>query len=295
MKRIPLVVATLANLSVSAFAARLTPVDSELAPDWFAWTDTCNVYVLRDGDAALSIDLGDGSVLDHLGEIGVKHVERVLFTHHHREQCQGAPRLKGTGAKVAAPEAERALFERPTDFRKLNMRLGDPFTIHGSSCVRPPIQPVPLDRTSKANETFRWRGHEFLCLATPGNSPGGMTYLLNRENRWLAFSGDVMLDGAKMHTWYDTEWDYGYGAGIRALRKSVTQLAAREMALLLPSHGPAVREPRKQFLAFGEKLERLEKLYVRGYGGQGGFGRPRRCLQTHVPNLRRCSRPRSRT
>lgn len=85
INRIPFVVATLASFSVSAFAARLTPVDSELAPDWFVWTDTCNVYVLRDGDAALLIDLGDGSVLDHLGEIGVKRVVWVLFTHHHRE------------------------------------------------------------------------------------------------------------------------------------------------------------------------------------------------------------------
>src|SRR5213593_3097280 len=57
-------------------------------PQLFAWSDTCNVYVLRDGDAALLIDLGDGSVLEHLGEIGVKRVEWVLFTHHHREQCQ---------------------------------------------------------------------------------------------------------------------------------------------------------------------------------------------------------------
>ena len=39
----------------------------EVLPDLFEWTDTCNVYVLRDGDAALLIDLGDGSVLEHLG------------------------------------------------------------------------------------------------------------------------------------------------------------------------------------------------------------------------------------
>jgi len=28
--------------------------------------------VIRDGDAALLVDLGDGSVRDHLGKIGVK-------------------------------------------------------------------------------------------------------------------------------------------------------------------------------------------------------------------------------
>jgi glyoxylase-like metal-dependent hydrolase (beta-lactamase superfamily II) len=83
--------------------AELTLVDEELTPDLFVWTDTCNVYVLRDGDAALLIDLGDGSVLDRLEDIGVKRVEWVLFTHHHREQCQGAPRLNM--AQVACNQA----------------------------------------------------------------------------------------------------------------------------------------------------------------------------------------------
>src|SRR4029453_4171524 len=71
---------------------RRLAIDSPI--DFFVWTDTCNVYVLREGETALLIDLGDGSVLDHLSQIGVKNVEWVLFTHHHREQSQGASRLK---------------------------------------------------------------------------------------------------------------------------------------------------------------------------------------------------------
>ena len=143
-------------------------------PDLFVWTDTCNVYVLRDGDAALLIDLGDGSVLDHLAEIGVKRVEWVLFTHHHREQCQGYPRLKKWNAKIGAPEAERALFERPADFRKMKVRLNDAFTIYGSSYVRPPIQPIPVDRAFQRMDTFEWRGHSFWCLDTRGLIVDGM-------------------------------------------------------------------------------------------------------------------------
>src|SRR5579859_1294471 len=100
-------------------------------PGLFVWTDTCNVYVLKDGDRALLIDLGDASVLEHLGEIGVRKVDWVLFTHHHREQCQGAPKLSGVPA--AGPAAERELFEQPSKFRKMNVRLGDAFTIHGAS------------------------------------------------------------------------------------------------------------------------------------------------------------------
>jgi glyoxylase-like metal-dependent hydrolase (beta-lactamase superfamily II) len=256
--------------AAGCWAAGFSQPDAAEHPDLYRWTDTCNVHVLRDGDAGLLIDLGDGSVLNHLGEIGVKRIEWVLFTHHHREQCQGAARLNGTGAKVAAPEAERTFFERPLDYRKMQVSLGDAFTIHGSSYVRPPIQPIPLDRTFKTNDTFTWRGHEFVCLDTPGNSPGSMTFLLQRGGRTFAFSGDLMLEGAKMHTWFDTEWDYGFAAGIQALRQSVARLSAQGPALLLPSQGKVIRAPQAQLGRYAEKLARLENLYLRGYDPEGG-------------------------
>lgn len=265
MKSLLLILAVLAGFCGPTSAARWVPVDPRRAPDLFVWTDTCNVYALREGDAALLIDLGDGSALDHLGEIGVRRVEWVLFTHHHREQCQGAPRLAGTGARTGGPEAERALFETPASFRKVNASLGDPFTIHGTSYVRPPIHPVPLDRTFQPDEVFEWRGHRLACVSTPGNSPGAMSYLLGQGGRVQAFSGDLMMEGARMHTWFDTEWDYGFGAGIQALRASVDRLAARKPAMLLPSHGRVVRRPEAQLAVYGRKLDRLLELYVRGY------------------------------
>lgn len=270
MKHFFLFLATVVGLSQSALAAKFSPLGARVAPEIFLWTDTCNVYVLRDGDAALLIDLGDGTVLDHLAEIGVKHIEWVLFTHHHREQCQGAPRLQGSAAKIAAPEAERALFEKPATFRKVDVSLGDAFTIHGASYVRPPIQPIPLDRTFSTNDTFTWRRREFRCVDTPGNSPGAMTYLLKQKDRVIGFSGDVMLEGAKMHTWFDTEWDYGFAAGIKALRESVARITTEEPGLLLPSHGKPIRNPQKQLREYADKLERLQKLYVRGYDPEGG-------------------------
>ncbi len=36
----------------------------------------------------------------------------MLHTHHHRDQCAGTPRIREHGAKVAAPEYERHLFEQ---------------------------------------------------------------------------------------------------------------------------------------------------------------------------------------
>ena len=257
--------------------------DAKAFPDLFLWSDTCNVYVLRDGEAAVLIDLGDGSVLDLIEKIGVKRVEWVLFTHHHREQCQGSPRLYGTGAKVAGPEAERALFERPAEFRKMKVSLGDAFTVYGSSYVRPPMQSIPLDRAFTNNATFRWRGHEIGCLSTPGNSPGAMTYRFELNGRQLAFSGDVMLAGARMHTWFDTEWDYGFAAGIQALARSVAMLADAQIAWLLPSHGAPVKEPHAQLVEYGTKLRDLERLYVRGYGVEGASAAYQDKVSTPTP------------
>lgn len=241
--------------------ARFTPV----ASDVFLWTDTCNVYVVRDGDAALLIDLGDGSVLDSLVEIGVRSVEWVLFTHHHGEQCQGGGLLAERRIPTACADAERAFFESPSRFRTLRPKLGDPFTVHGASYVRPPLVPIPIRKTFGRMDDFRWRGREFLCVHTGGNSPGHMSYLLRSGDGWLAFSGDVMMAGARIHTWYDSEWDYGFCKGLYELGNSAAYLAGFEPLTLLPSHGSVVPNGRAELLEYVSKLRTLGDRVGRGY------------------------------
>lgn len=239
-----------------------------LAQNRWLWRDTCNVYVLQEGESALLIDLGDGSVLDALPRIGVRQVEWVLFTHHHREQCQGAARLRGTGARVAVPGAERAFFEDPLCFRRMRPRLDDPYSCYGSSYLRPPRTPVAVDHAFAPADSFAWRGLELWVVPTPGNSPGHTAYLLRHGEEWVAFSGDLMLDGARMHTWYDTEWDYGYAAGLKALYESVVTVERFSPACLYPAHGPVVTDPARQFPLYREKLRHLTGRYLRGWDMQ---------------------------
>lgn len=234
-------------------------------PHLYRWTDTCNVYVLKEGDSAILIDLGDGSVLSHLKQIGVTKIDWVLFTHHHREQCQGFPLLRNGNAKTATSASERPLFERPEAFRKMRPSLDDPFTVYGASYVRPPIEAIPITKTFQAEDTFTWRGHRLRCRETPGNSPGGTTYYLDVEGECLAFSGDVILEGARMHTWFDTEWDYGFGKGLETLMASVDRIAAEAPVRLLPSHGPTIADPKTQLADYRRKLRELAAIYVRGY------------------------------
>ena len=270
MKR-PLIGALLAAVTwfcghgAAAEPGRFEHVTAVGTLDVFLWQDVVNVYVLRSGDAAVLVGLGDGSVLDSLGELGVRRLEWVLLTQHHREHCLGSGKLASWKAKIAAPERERALLERPTSFRKIRPALGDPFTVHGASYVRPPIVPVSVDLGFQRMDTFTWRDHEFWCLETAGNSPGGMSYLLKTGNGWLAFSGGVMVAGARMRNWFDTEWDYGFAKGLYALIESVSLLESFQPTLLLPSHGPVVPAPLAELQEYQQKLRTLAQLYVRGY------------------------------
>ena len=238
---------------------------TQVAKDIYLFPDICNVYVIKSGELGLLIDLGTGDVLDHLKEIGINKIEWVLFTHHHREQTQGYPRLKNTGAKVAVPEVEKALFETPLNFRKMAPALSDAFTVHGASYVRPAITPIKADRTFAKMDDFTWQEIELWCVETAGNSPGSLSYITKKEGEWIAFTGDVMLQGSKLHTWFDTEWDYGFSKGIYALYNSLGQLEGYPLKKMLPSHGPIIENPLPQLQALRNTLREFNKLYLRGW------------------------------
>ncbi len=234
-------------------------------PDLFVWTDTCNVYVLRDGERALLINLGDGSVLTHLEKLGVRHVDWVLFTDHHRENCQGIEFIDRNTTKTAAPQAEQALFEQPLQFRKWFPALGDTFSVYGASYARPPRHAISLDKPLRPGDVVEWRGHKIHGLSTPGHSPGGMTFVIRRNGHSCAFTGGVVHAGAKMTNWFDTEWDYGFAKGVDTLIASVEQLIEQRLALVLPSQGPAIDNPEQQLTKYREKLLTFRQSHIRGY------------------------------
>jgi len=238
---------------------------SELFPNLYVWTDTCNVYVLKRDDKAILIDLGNGSVLKQLPKLGIKQVDWILFTHHQREQCQGIGLVDRDITKVAAPDEEEDLFETPTEFRKWFPKLGDKYTVYGASYSRPPRQPISLNRTLTHGESFDWEGLKLDCRLTPGHSPGSLSYLLRKDEKTIAFTGGVMHDGSKMTNWFDSEWDYGFGKGIDVLIGSVGDLIKENLHIACPSHGPIINHAHQQFRTYEEKLKTFRASYIRGY------------------------------
>src|SRR5262249_24741023 len=114
---------------------------TRLSPSLFWYRDTCNVYLVKRGDRGLLIDFGSGGVLAHLAEAGVREVEWVFHTHHHRDQCQGDGLLAERGIPIAVPEREAALFAEADAFWRLK-RIYDNYDV--SSIGNTLARPVPI-------------------------------------------------------------------------------------------------------------------------------------------------------
>src|ERR1700757_2417675 len=74
-------------------ARNVTPYES-LTPHVALFQDVVNVGVIRNHNKALLIGSGDAAILDAAKRLGISSVDWVLYTDHHRDQCEGAARLK---------------------------------------------------------------------------------------------------------------------------------------------------------------------------------------------------------
>ena len=143
---------------------------TELSPHLFVYHGPVNVGVIRQGDKALLIDCGDGSLAGRLDELGIKSVERIVFTHHHRDQACGAHELAGDGTKVAVFETDRA------NFADVQAYWNDPksrwhiYNYHPHHLVL--TESIDVDESLTNGQTLRWGPATLQVVATPGHTDG---------------------------------------------------------------------------------------------------------------------------
>jgi glyoxylase-like metal-dependent hydrolase (beta-lactamase superfamily II) len=224
---------------------RLTKISDHL----YQLADTCNVYLISDGDHGLLIDTGSGAIVDHLQQVGVHKVEWVLHTHHHRDQCTGTPRLREHGAQVAVPEYERHLFDQAELFWQTrrtydNYNDRNTFFTVGTD--------IPVDAVLEDYETFRWRGYEFFVLPAKGHTLGSSALIVEIDGQTAAFTGDLMGAGGKLYQLHAMEYTYGSMEGVLFTLQSIQALGKRNVDVCYPSHG----EPVTAVASDIDKLER---------------------------------------
>ncbi|MEJ5199919.1 MAG: MBL fold metallo-hydrolase, partial [Anaerolineae bacterium] len=166
-----------------------------IANHLYRFTDTCHVYLLRDGDAAVLIDFGAGDVLDHLAEIGVTRVTDVLITHHHRDQGQGLARAVAAGARIWVPHTEQDLFhsvdahwQAREIYNNYNVRQ-DRFSL---------LEPIPIAGTLRDYEMRRFGSYDVTVIPTPGHTTGSVSFLITVAGLRVAFTGDLIAGPGRL-------------------------------------------------------------------------------------------------
>lgn len=232
----------------------------QLLENLFLYEDTCNVYVLRDGTAALLVDFGAGDVLDHLREIGVESVAAVLMTHHHRDQAQGLPRAAARNMPIYVPHTEQDLFHSVD----AHWQAREIYNNYSSRADRfSLLESVPVAGTLKDYSSYTFGSLTVSVLPTPGHTIGALSLLAELNGVRVAFTGDLIAAPGQVWNMAATQWTYNGGEGIATSVPSLLDVKERQPALLLPSHGAPMDDPNAAIDLLVERFTAL--LHLRGH------------------------------
>ena len=207
----------------------------KLSEHLYVFDDTCNVYILKSGEAALLIGFGSGDVVGRLAGIGVRRIEWVLLTDHHRDQAQGLCEIGPSGFEVAVPEKEAGYFENVEGFWK-NVRIFLNYDCRSHwNTIRKSIR---IAKKLGPGDRLRWAGFGLEAIETPGPTDQSLSFLAEIDGKRTVFCGNLLSGAGKVPNWFDLHWDYyGFTQGMDASEKSFARIKGKNPDRLLPAHG----------------------------------------------------------
>src|SRR3990172_8953722 len=212
----------------------------KISENLFCLEDTCNVYLVRDGNRGLLIDFGSGKILDFLPQLGVSGIDWILHTHHHRDQCQGDYKAVERSIPIAVPAHERHLFSDAENFWR-NRRVFHLYYVRND--FNTITENIPAANVLHDYGTLRWNKRDIFVLPTPGHTLGSVSLMMEVDGKKVAFSGDLMHSPGKLVNLWDTQVNYGGAEGVDLGAFSLKQLREQKPGLLCPSHGEPLPNP----------------------------------------------------
>jgi glyoxylase-like metal-dependent hydrolase (beta-lactamase superfamily II) len=211
---------------------------NEAAPGVFRTPGLPAGYALIDGDHALLIDAPRPA--DGLTDRGVKTIDAVLLTHHHRDAVAAAGRFLSDKVPLRAPKASAAWLTRDevTKYWKESLPLRNSNTAYF-------VVPEGLDGVDCSladGQIIEWRGWTVRVVEAPGCSRDHVAYAASKgkDGPLYLFCGDALAAPGKLWAPYTTDWDHWTDAGLKPAYESLRKLADLKPDVLLPAHGDVV-------------------------------------------------------
>ncbi|MEW5979372.1 MAG: MBL fold metallo-hydrolase [Acidobacteriota bacterium] len=231
---------------------------SRLGENLFWIQDSCNVFLVKRGRAALMIDCGTYTPALQLEQFDVDRVEQVLLTHFHRDQCSAADEWSRRGAKLIVPFAEKRFFEE-SDLLRASYDVFDNYLSYypyfGS------LNDIRPDLCAHDYERLEWQGLTFHVVPLPGHTFGSVGYLFELNGQRLLACGDLMSQPGKIANYYSLQWKYMDFQGHVNELESLATLASLGVDFILPGHGIPFTYTESAVNHLREPLERLYELF----------------------------------
>jgi glyoxylase-like metal-dependent hydrolase (beta-lactamase superfamily II) len=194
-------------------------------------------YAVADGEKALLVDATVPP--EALKELGVKSVEAVLLTHHHRDTAEYASEFRTQSINVRAPKAS-AEWLTPENVVKF-WKESIPLRTSRTAYFVLPQGVEGIDCTVEDGKGFDFGPWRVTPVATPGHSRDHFAYRMQRaeKNRGpvYLFCGDAFCSPGKMWTPFTTDWDHWTDAGLKPAAESLRVMAKHNPTHLCPAHG----------------------------------------------------------
>jgi glyoxylase-like metal-dependent hydrolase (beta-lactamase superfamily II) len=165
-------------------------------------------------------------------------------------------------AEVVVPEAEKALFTEPEKFWAAleNGRFHD----YAQRSSKVPVRSFANVRGAGEGSGIRSGDISIRAIATPGYTPGSVSYVIEVAGRRVICTGDLIYGDGKIRDLYSLQdavpeakarGYHGYAARAGALIASLRKVAALKPDVLLPAHGPAITDPQASIARLINRLQ----------------------------------------
>ncbi|HTF64484.1 MAG TPA: MBL fold metallo-hydrolase, partial [Edaphobacter sp.] len=185
-------------------------------------------------------------------------VGRLLLTHARRDAMGAAPK----NAVVIVPAAERELFNDPGRF--WNALENGRFHDYAQKGTKIPVLPLTSVQTVKDNDEIALESATVRVIATPGYTPGAVSYVIDADGKPVVCTGDLIYGDGKLFDLYSLQdavpeakarGYHGYAARAGELIASLRKIAALKPDVLLPARGPAIQDPQRSISLLIARLQ----------------------------------------
>ncbi|MHB0998411.1 MAG: MBL fold metallo-hydrolase [Armatimonadota bacterium] len=236
-----------------------------------------NIGMISSDKGILLIDFGDGSFLSLLEPNEISDIDTILMTHHHRDQACGLIAVPKKSYKIIVPEAERGCFEKTDEYWNDPANRWHGYYYHPHRFML--TESVRVDGVMRNGDTLEWGTALITAISTPGHTDGSMTYIVDVDDRRIAFTGDLIYDTGKVLDLHSLQKGHGVmdyhgfmGAWVD-VKTSLLRLLDTGITDIVPSHGNIMHNSSESVKA---TISVLEDVYTRFIAISA--------LRTHIPD-----------